>query len=321
MEAGATCSARFSAYGLVFDSEIPALAVEPAPANAPADVRVRRGPVTLPSAAGDSTWLLPAPGVAVADIGHGRLRVESGRRVIADIDTEAPSAFGGMTLLYAAALMLLHQRAAMPLHAAAAVGPEGAALFIGEAAAGKSTFAAMMAAQGFTLASDDLTALDLTRPGGMAVHPAIRTAKLFDDSRAALAERGFDRLLADAGTGYGKAVLDFEGHGGDPAWPAPLRAVFALEWLHPPEAEPELERLSPLAALARLRAAVARPELVGPLGLEAAYFAHLTRLAASVPVFELRRPRRYDAAPAAAALVSRELSAARRDAERSGGSA
>lgn len=68
----------------------------------------------------------------------------------------------------------------------------------------------------------------------------------------------------------------------------------ALDWLHPADAAPELDRLRPLDALPALREAVHRPALAAALGREGEILARLARIAGSVPCFHLKRPRSFD---------------------------
>lgn len=325
---------RFSALGLVFDSDIVAPWMEPAPADAPADVTVRIAPVPpAPEAAPVAgVWRLTGPGEMVQEASFMRIRITDGRRVELDLSRAAGTSRETIALAlgYGVTPGLLHQRGALPLHAAAAAGPLGAALFVGDAGAGKSTFAAMLARSGWALAGDDLIALDLDAGRPIGVHRAMRTARLFEDSAQALARidapdpspprararspahspdrapsRGVSEITG-AGEGLGKgvrALADADAALGGFAWPVPLRAVFALEWLHPDDAAPELERIGGMQALMRLRDAVGRPEVASALGRDPAYFAQLGRIAAQAPVYALRRPRRFDAAPAAAALA------------------
>ncbi len=296
---------RFSAYGLVFEGDVPMPWADPAPAGRQADVEIRFGRVpAAPGPVDEGAWRVENPCRAVLDWEGVRLLAEDGRRLVVDAAPGVDPDILPMLAAFAGPMMLLHQRAALPLHAGAAAGPCGGALFIGDAGAGKSTFAALMAKDGWALAGDDLVALDLSGPAP-ALHRGVPTARLFADASGLLkdAER-----VRRPGAGFGKELRRLDG----PAaviWPAPLRAVFALEWLHPADAEPEVERLGRLQALPRLRAAVARPEHVGPMGLEGRYFMQLARLAAETPVFALRRPRRFEAAPAALRLARETVAA------------
>ncbi len=299
---------RFRAYGLVYDSDLPAPWAEPAPPDAPVDATVTLGPVR--GAANpervDGSWIIESPSEAYCDWEGLRLRISGGARIGVEIGPGATPEMAMVQIGYAASTVLLHQRGAMPLHAAGAAGPAGGALLLGDSGAGKSTFAAMMAREGWGLAGDDTLALDLApgRPVGM--HRAMRTARLFADSAQAMAEAAGAPILA-AGQGMGKGVRALD----DPAdalpWPAPLRAIFKLEWLHPADAPLELERLATLPALHALRGAVGRPEIPRQMGLDGAYFRLLARVAAEVPVFVLRRPRDFAVAAPAVRLARRTV--------------
>ena len=293
---------RGAAFGLVFASpeRIPGMA--PAPENAAADVEVRFSPVPAgltDIAANPGAWTVLSRRRAVLDHRDIRVLVEDGARVTVDVLDPAARNVAGLLLGYGAALVILHQRALMPLHAAAVAGPAGAALLIGGPGAGKSTLAAQLARAGLALAGDDLVRVDFSAPAP-AVHRSAGGVKLFADSAARLAA-GAPRLPGEAG----KEVLAFAA--GDAPWPVPLRAVFLLGWLHPADATAEIAPVAPLQALPALRAAVARPELVAPMGLEAAYVALLARLAAAVSCRRLHRPRSFAAAGAAVAAIAAAL--------------
>ncbi|MDF2234466.1 hypothetical protein P2H44_18050 [Albimonas sp. CAU 1670] len=297
---------RFSAHGLVFESDLPAPWAMPAPADAPADVDVRVGPVRAPAeperAAGG--WLVESPTEAWCDWEGLRLRVSDGARIGVEMGPGVTPETAAVYLGYAASTALLHQRGAMPLHAAGAAGPAGGALLVGDSGAGKSTFAAMMARDGWAMVGDDTIALDLAPGRPIGLHRAMRTARLFADSAGAVDAGAQAPVLAE-GAGMGKAVRIVSDAGEALPWPAPLRVVLALEWLHPADAPPELERLPTLAALAVLRRAVGRPELGAQMGRDRAYFRLLGRIAAEIPVYVLRRPRDFDAAAQAVALARR----------------
>ncbi|WP_339952086.1 hypothetical protein [uncultured Albimonas sp.] len=348
---------RFSAYGLVYDSDLPAPWAEPAPAGAPVDATVRLGPVRGPThpERADSAWTVESPTEAYCDWEGLRLRVSDGARIGVEIGPGATLEMAMVHLGYAASTVLLHQRGAMPLHAAGAAGPAGGALLLGESGAGKSTFAAMMARGDWALAGDDTIALDLAPGRPVGLHRAMRTARLFADSARAIdavatgapvgsaagasapaafgpsgpaafgpsgpAASGASGPAASgafgpaasgapvlaAGQGMGKGVRALSDPAGRLVWPAPLRAVFTLEWLHPSDAPLELERLPTLAALSALRRGIGRPEIPRQMGLDGAYFRLLARVAAEVPVFALRRPRDFAAAEAAVALARRTV--------------
>lgn len=278
-----------------------------APPGCPPEVIATPGPV--PPAPEDAPRLedarLLGPGRVMLEAPDMRLLVEHGARVTLD----APAMGADLTRLvigYAAGTVLLHQLGRMPLHGAAAVGPAGAVLLLGDGGAGKSTMAAMLARRGMHLVGDDMISLAVGEAegapgGGVGLHRSMRTAKLWRDSIDA--GGGSDAPGARL-SGLEKAVLSWDPIPNDIAFPAPLRAIVQLGWLHPTDAAPELTRIAPLRALPMLRAAVARASLEGPLALRALYLARAARILGAVPFYTLHRPRDFAGSDAALALVA-----------------
>ncbi|MFT4795333.1 MAG: hypothetical protein ACI807_003277 [Paracoccaceae bacterium] len=298
--------ARFDLHGLIHGSYWDLPGTTPVAAGRPPEIIALPGPV--PPAPADAPRIEDArilsPGMMMLEAPDMRLLVEHGARVTLD----APSIGEDLTRLvigYAAGTLLLHQLGRMPFHAAAAVGPAGAVLLLGDGGAGKSTLAAMLARRGMALVGDDMIALAVGAaegaPGGkVGLHRSMRTAKLWRDSAVA----------ADAGAqtsrmaGLEKTVLAWDAPGPDIAFPAPLRAIVQLGWLHPRDAAPQITRIAPLQALPRMRAAVARAALVAPLGLAALYLSRAASILACVPFFTLDRPRNFAMADQALDLVA-----------------
>ena len=96
-------------------------------------------------------------------------------------------------------------------------------------------------------------------------------------------------------TAIEKSVLAWTDPGPDIAFPAPLRAVISLGWLHPATARPRLTRVPPLQAIPLLVQATARRPLAEALGLGPAHMARAAAIAGAVPVWRLDRPRRFAA--------------------------
>jgi len=209
----------------------------------------------------------------------------------------------GLELAYGPGAGLLHLRGGLPMHAAVAAGGAGAALMLGPPGGGKSTLTALLAGRGWSPGGDDIVAVDPDGPEGPVAHRALPTAKVFADSRAVLG----GEALVRPGFGYGKTILSLDDGRAGADWPAPLRAIVVLRWLHPAEARPRLRRLAVFDALAELRAAVALPALAEALGRGAALLPKLARLSATLPVYELGRPRRYDVAAESAELIRRAV--------------
>jgi hypothetical protein len=299
--------ARFDLHGLRHASfwDLPGVAPL-GPDALPPEVIAAPGPV--PPAPPGTPWIeearLLSPSRLVLEAPDMRLLVEDGARVTLDAPGMADD-LARLMIGYAAGTILLHQRGRMPLHAAAAAGADGAVLLLGDGGAGKSTMAAMLARRGLHLVGDDMIALAVGEEegapsGAVGLHRSMRTAKLWRDSVEATGAAQGTSALA----GLEKSVRAWADPGAATAFPAPLRAIIHLGWLHPRDAAPELTRLAPLHALPLLRAAIARASLEGPMGLRARYLARAARIVSHVPVFTLRRARDFARTDAALDLVA-----------------
>jgi len=290
---------RSAAYGLIWAGALPLPGAAPAPPDAPADVEIALGPLPAarPGRVVGPFWRLCEDGSAWYLRDGLRALVEDGRRVLIDAPEDWSAARTGLEAAYGPPAAILHQRRAMPLHAAALASESGAALIVGAAGQGKSSLARALAAEGWRAAGDDVAVIE---DGPVPALPqGLATARLFADG--ASAGRSAETLLG-GGRGVGKAVVALPA-GAPLTWPAPLRAVLFLEWVHPASARPRLTPLAPMAALGRLRAAVLRPEFVLPLGLEGVYLGRLARILSAAPAFVLGRPRRWSAMDGTTALA------------------
>jgi serine kinase of HPr protein (carbohydrate metabolism regulator) len=81
---------------------------------------------------------------------------------------------------------LLHQRGCLVLHASAVLMNGGADVVSGETGAGKSTLLAALAAKGFPVVSDDVTAVRALPGGGIEVIPGPQWIHLCEDAAARL---------------------------------------------------------------------------------------------------------------------------------------
>lgn len=179
------------------------------------------------------------------------------------------------------------QRGLLLLHAAVVGGPDGAYAFCGPSGAGKSTMAAQQMRRNRALLSDDLCRVD---PGPPAlVHPSAPRLRLWEDAvRAVGADpQTLSRLL----NGRDKYLLPAQGR--TLTTPAPLRAIFLLEW-GPPSVQP----LTGLTGLSRLiQDATYRPQMIAALGLTAQYWQQCLALLRAVPLYRLCRPRDLTSLP------------------------
>ncbi|MGG7566074.1 hypothetical protein ACQ5SO_07935 [Rhodovulum sp. DZ06] len=291
-------------HGLIHDSAWPVPGAHPAPPDAAAEVTARPGPVAPPPAEAprfDDARLVAPSRVIITGRGL-RMAVEDGARVTLDAP-DAPEDLRRLLIGYSAGTVLLLQRGRMPLHAAAAAGPSGAVLLLGESGAGKSTLAAMLGARGLSLVGDDMIAVSVGAADGVegaAVERSLRTAKLWSDSEAGLADAG----ARGARPGIEKSVLTWAAEMPGVPFPAPLRAVVHLGWLHPETARPRLSRLAPFGAVPLLTGAVARRPLAEAMGLAPGFMARAAQIAGAVPCYRLLRPRAFAATEETLDLVA-----------------
>src|SRR2546426_3788363 len=143
---------RLSALRLDSDFDLPALMPWDGPADAPADVIIRLGKVpprldapdhvaAVFQTKGRSEYLLALPGT-------GRILVGDGSRVTVEPESGADPTDTRAILTGPIQAVLWHQRGLLPLHASGIVVSGRAAALAGPPAAGKSTLAAALSAEG-----------------------------------------------------------------------------------------------------------------------------------------------------------------------------
>ncbi len=231
------------------------------------------------SVGSDGSVLLQVPHVV-------RIQVQAGRSI--RVQRLNPHDDSWRLFLLGSALgYLCLQRRLFPLHAACVrIGTQTVA-FAGHSGAGKSTLAAALLNRGHGLLSDDLTVIQPDAAGGVMVLPAFPRLKLWRDTVESL-----QIPMSDAPRVRPcMEKFDLRPSAGFDAAPARLDAVVVLG----DAAEPQVQRLSPQKALPVLHGYLARSPAAVRLGLHAVTFAQAAAIARQVPVWRLRRPRRFDA--------------------------
>jgi len=179
-----------TAYGLTFRLPFPCPALLPAPASAIPDVTVVEGHVPRHiNAAQISTHLFDAePGRFLLRGGSraGRFLIEGGSRITFDRNPAGDDQVIAHHFLHTVIAALLHQRGDLVLHASSVLMRDGATVLSGESGAGKSTVLAALAARGFPMLSDDVTALRLQPEGQLEVMPGPQCIHLCDDAATRL---------------------------------------------------------------------------------------------------------------------------------------
>ncbi len=292
-----------SAFGLRWRTPFSCPPLSPAPAGDIVDVVVSYGtvPRELPSSrARLETWQA-ACGAFLLDGGEraGRFLVEGGARVTVERAPAADEDVICSLLMGAVFSMVLAQRGMLVLHANAAACPGGAVVLSGEPGAGKSSTLDALVRQGWSMLSDDVTALRLGDDGRVYVLPGVPQLRLCDDtvSRLGLDSTGWRRHpLRPA-----KAAMPT--HPVMARDPAPLLALHLLE-KHPGDEV----RVRPLTGWSKF--AALQTCLYGPSLLEDApgLFTLASAVVRQAGVFRIERPEARWTVPEIVDVISSAVS-------------
>src|SRR5262249_13701643 len=124
---------------------------------------------------GGTAYLLTLPGT-------GRLLVQNGHEVTVEPEAGADATVTGAILTGPIVSVLWHQRDLLPLHASAVDVDGSAVALCGHSAAGKSTIAAVLAAQGHAVAADDICPVDARAGAEVSVLPGSGRLRLWGDA-------------------------------------------------------------------------------------------------------------------------------------------
>jgi len=287
-ERGKARSYRLCALKLDSDFDLPALPQWDGPPDAPADVNCRLGEVParlgrpdhiapLFQTGGTDEYLLVLPGTA-------RVLVRNGNAITVQPDAGAS---GNLSAILAGPILavLWHQRGLLPLHASIVVINGRAVALSGPAAAGKSTLAAILAAQGYQVAADDIGVVDVRDNAEVLVPPGCARLQLWRDALAELgvAIDGLERALPHKE----RYFLDC----GDRIAAQPYRLAAVVQVIRgalPPAA---LERLHGSQTADVLYGCVHSPRPASALGRAQPIFAAVMRMSsAGVGVWRLKVP-------------------------------
>jgi hypothetical protein len=175
-------------FGLSIKSEIklPAFDFD---SMGPHDVSIRFGrvPLRLPNAISRNVFYEANKNDFIFKVSSIlSIRVKDGSEIIIEPVKEALESEVLVFLLGTAFGALLHQRGYLPLHGSSIKTKEGAVVFTGKSASGKSTLAADLVIKGFKILDDDITAISRNENNQFVVHPGIPQIKLWKDVLANL---------------------------------------------------------------------------------------------------------------------------------------
>lgn len=173
----------YQAFGLNILSEIEM--PQWSAGTAPWDVTLQWGtvPTSLPDAVKmrDVGWARPE--ACLLTLPHlGRLLVESGRRLTAEMNSEGTPAEISTLVAGSGMAAALYQRGRLCLHASGVAKNGRAILITGHSGAGKSTLASALLQRGFDFISDDVCAIDALADGTFEVVQSYPSLRLCDDA-------------------------------------------------------------------------------------------------------------------------------------------
>ena len=291
-------------YGLRVRSAI-ALPDWPAAAPGEPDLFIRREPVPGPELEGppySARFVVEAGELRLGVVGVGRYAASGGSLIRVDPDPDAKAE--DLRLYLTGALMgaILHQRSTYPLHASCVVLPSagGGVGFAGRSGAGKSTLVSTMVRRGAAFVSDDLCVMAPADSAGLRVWPGAARLKLDESGLGAVP--GTVSELDPAGGDRGKFHLPVDASL-DHASPVPLTRVYILT---DGEGPPRIERLTGLDAISAVVDETYFAAAALAMGLSSQVFRLAAKVAQTLRVSRLVRPRGLEHLPAVAALIERD---------------
>jgi hypothetical protein len=262
---------RYSAFGLVIESELEF--AELAQASGPPDIMIRSGrvPRTAHKATMDEEFAF--------NTHAGAFHIRGGREIIFNLLDDVDLNAARILLLGKMMAFLLRQRGWLALHASGIeIGGE-AILFLGPSGCGKSTTAAAFHARGHRVITDDVAAVRLM-DGGCRVQPAGTPVRLPADARHVLSDRGL-------GEAYQYDKHAFRTATGSPQPPLTVSRICLLDYTQ----EFRDETVPPLHSVALLSGnSFVRRRRMSSEALDC-HLRDCVSVASVVPVHRLFRPR------------------------------
>jgi hypothetical protein len=184
--------------------------------------------------------------------------------------------------------LLLFQRGVFLLHGSAVKIGHKAIVFLGQPGAGKSTTAAAFAKAGFTILSDDMTAIAFDSEQKAVVWPGFPEIKIWQNTVQHL---GFDtRLLEPAFEGHHKFLLR-QDESTFPTKPLPLQQIFIVKGPHSKKTGFIKNIEAPLELLRHFPLPV---RMLQSQNLQK-HFKDCLQIAASAPIAAIKRPKNFEA--------------------------
>ncbi len=225
----------------------------------------------------------------------GAFHIRDGREIVLDPRPGVDPALLRVLLAGRMMAFLLRQRGWLPLHASGVTLVGRGVLFLGASGSGKSTTAAAFHSRGCNVVTDDVGAVRVV-DGGCVLSPAGPRIRLLDDARAV-----FGAAEPKSAWQWRKRLFDLSG--GEGRELVPVRRIYLLEY----GGEIARERIQPMSAVVALSGhSFVKHWRMDEVAL-AAHLCDCSRVARSVPLYRLFRPRSLDALPDLVRWVEKDL--------------
>lgn len=275
---------RYRAFGVPFESAFSL--TEPEQCQTAPELRIERGPVPeAPDGPVEDGKIYPVGDGHYCTIsGVGTLFARDGRTLTVTPAQGVRREMIRQLILGEGFRLLLYQRGYLVLHASAALVDGQAVAFIGESGRGKSTTAAACHAEGHSVLTDDVTAVD---PQTTSVQPGFPRVKL-DPSAAESLRPDVDRQSESTlQRQYYPVAHDSSTD------PPTLGCIYQLA----DGPDVGIETIPPAEQPYRLMCASTTAYHSGDDERVESHLADCVRLSETVPVKRLERPRRFRALP------------------------
>lgn len=288
----------YTAFNLNISSAIPLPG--PIATNAQPDVFIKLGRLRRflsEITTRESDFEVTKDGVFLFFESEGTLLVRGGNEIIVDPVPGVSDWALSLIILGPALAILLSQRGLLTLHGAAlALGGNGI-VFLGERGCGKSTLAAAFHSMGYSVLSDDITAVQIDRDN-LKVLPGFPIIKLESESAAPYREN----LQRISELPSYLRIQIFHVPRRFPKFPLPLKHIYVL-------AEAQDIRIEPLGLQDSLVELVRHSYRASLLkGIQTSWhFLQCTSLVNNVPIRRLNRPLSLSSLPNVVRIVEKDL--------------
>lgn len=283
---------KYYTYGLNINSEFPL--PELLPSDKGDNLYITKGLVTLPTLTptsifrqGKEAWFAQADNCAYLRWeGVANFKAEEGHTLIVEpLKKDLDPQFLNLYILSEALGIILYQKHFFLLHASAVKLNTGVGVFIGTPGAGKSTIAAALATQDYTVIADDLVAIEITQNQDFQVLPAFPQIKIWPSAIAGLDYKEADVTPLFKGSTK-KVVRKTENF---PNFPLPLKVIYLLE---PSEKLNIIEMKNQEAFFALTRFFPCPSQLLTGKALQN-HFQQCSQIAQKIPIYKLQIPRNF----------------------------